>query len=540
MALASLFNNLLASPSFATWLEGEPLDVPSLLRAPSGKPRVAIFSISHLGDAERMFFVTLLLSQMVSWMRTQSGTTSLRALLYMDEIFGYFPPVANPPSKGPLLTLLKQARAFGLGVVLATQNPMDLDYKGLSNTGTWFVGRLQTDRDKARLVEGLSGAGGSSASVDAQALERLLSSLEKRQFLVHNVHDTSGPKLLRTRFTLPYLRGPLTREHLKKLQPKETAANAAAVSETAKDAQGDNEEGSASNLPVLPKEITQVFLGASPYVPHLLGTAMVRMNDAKLKVDVSREVRFLFPFSQGVSAVRWDEGSWLKDEVDGLETSADEDCQGEPLPEVATKAKAYTAFGKEFGAWLLENQGVLRFRDTATGLVSMEGEDQASFLGRVAQAKREARDAAMAKLRAKYDPKFQALRSKIEIETQAAAAARSEASNAVASEGVAAGVSLLAAAFGSRSAAGVARSVGSAARGAARAKKKSAGAEGREARVAALQDKWRDLDAAYQAEQVDIEAEAAQGPLEELTLRPKKTGVRVTLTALAWVGKREA
>ena len=149
-ALAMKLNNLLAAPAFAAWLEGEPLDVAAILRTPGGKPRISIFSIAHLSDAERMFFVTMLLNETVGWMRGQSGTTSLRAIVYMDEIAGYFPPVATPPSKAPLLTLLKQGRAFGLGVVLATQNPVDLDYKGLSNAGTWFLGRLQTERDKAR------------------------------------------------------------------------------------------------------------------------------------------------------------------------------------------------------------------------------------------------------------------------------------------------------------------------------------------------------------------------------------------------------
>ncbi len=175
-ALAMALNNLLAAPGFGAWLEGEPLDVANLLHTPEGKPRVAIVSIAHLNDAERMFFVSLLLNQVVGWMRTQSGTTSLRALLYMDEIFGFFPPVANPPSKTPLLTLLKQARAFGVGVVLATQNPVDLDYKGLSNTGTWFIGRLQTERDKARVLDGLEGAAGiAGQGFDRAELERILS-----------------------------------------------------------------------------------------------------------------------------------------------------------------------------------------------------------------------------------------------------------------------------------------------------------------------------------------------------------------------------
>ena len=181
--LAMSLNNLLAAPAFAAYMEGEPLDIQNILYTPAGKPRVAIFSIAHLNDAQRMFFVSLLLNQMLGWMRTQSGTTSLRAILYMDEIFGYFPPVANPPSKLPLLTLLKQGRAFGLGVVLATQNPVDLDYKGLSNTGTWFIGRLQTERDKARMLEGLEGvAGGTGLKFDRQEMEQMLAGLDKPDF----------------------------------------------------------------------------------------------------------------------------------------------------------------------------------------------------------------------------------------------------------------------------------------------------------------------------------------------------------------------
>src|SRR5262245_3018099 len=216
-SLAMKLNNLLASPGFQAWLEGEALDIQSLLYTSAGKPRMAIFSIAHLNDAERMFFVTLLLGQMVGWMRAQSGTTSLRALLYMDEIFGYFPPVANPPSKLPLLTLLKQARAFGLGIVLATQNPVDLDYKGLANTGTWFIGRLQTERDKARVLEGLEGASTSAGKkFDRGRMEQTLAGLGNRIFLMNNVHEDE-PVVFETRWCLSYLRGPLTRTQIKML-----------------------------------------------------------------------------------------------------------------------------------------------------------------------------------------------------------------------------------------------------------------------------------------------------------------------------------
>ena len=216
-ALAMKLNNLLASPGFAAWLEGDPLDVGGLLYTPRGKPRLSIMSIAHLSDNERMFFVTILLNEVLAWIRTQPGTSSLRAILYMDEIFGYFPPTANPPSKVPMLTLLKQARAFGLGVVLATQNPVDLDYKGLSNAGTWFLGRLQTQRDKDRVLEGLEGASTVAGhAFDRKKMDEILSGLGNRVFVMNNVHDDQ-PVVFQTRWALSYLRGPLTREQIQTL-----------------------------------------------------------------------------------------------------------------------------------------------------------------------------------------------------------------------------------------------------------------------------------------------------------------------------------
>jgi hypothetical protein len=208
--LAMALNNLVAAPGFGAWMEGQPLDIASILYTPQGKPRHAVFSIAHLSDAERMFFVSLLLNQILGWVRTQSGTTSLRALVYMDEIAGYFPPTANPPSKQPLLTLMKQARAFGVGVILATQNPVDLDYKGLSNAGTWLIGRLQTDRDKQRVLDGLEGAASTAGSrFDRASVDRILSSLGPRVFLMNNVHEDT-PEIIESRWCLSYLRGPLT------------------------------------------------------------------------------------------------------------------------------------------------------------------------------------------------------------------------------------------------------------------------------------------------------------------------------------------
>jgi len=257
--LAMKLNNLLAAPGFQAWLEGAPLDIQQLLYTASGKPRLAIFSIAHLSDAERMFFVTLLLSQMVGWMRAQSGTTSLRALLYMDEILGYFPPVANPPSKLPLLTLLKQARAFGLGVVLATQNPVDLDYKGLANTGTWFIGRLQTERDKARVLEGLEGASSSAGKkFDKGRMEQTLAGLGNRIFLMNNVNEDE-PIVFETRWCLSYLRGPLTRSQIKLLMDARRGDVAGSSRERTPALSSPQQAGTASR-PILPPDVPQHFL----------------------------------------------------------------------------------------------------------------------------------------------------------------------------------------------------------------------------------------------------------------------------------------
>jgi len=336
-ALAMSLNNLLAAPGFGAWMEGEPLEIDHLLHTAEGKPRVAIISIAHLTDAERMFFVSLLLNQVVGWMRAQSGTTSLRALLYMDEIFGFFPPVANPPSKTPLLTLLKQARAFGVGVVLATQNPVDLDYKGLSNTGTWFIGRLQTERDKARVLDGLEGAAGSAGQgFDRAGLERILSGLSARIFLLNNVHE-DHPVVFESRWAMSYLRGPLTRAQIKSLMDPRREAAAAAPAKTTAKATGDSAAAPASARPVrpaapaataaapapaprplLPPDIPQHFVPARGgavkgsvllYRPMLFGSAQVRVSDTASKIDVGRDVSVLTPITGEAVPVAWEQAT---------------------------------------------------------------------------------------------------------------------------------------------------------------------------------------------------------------------------------------
>ncbi|MGK0274394.1 MAG: hypothetical protein ACI9N0_000770, partial [Ilumatobacter sp.] len=225
MALAMKLNGLLASPSFAAWGQGAPLDIQSMMYSPDGKPRCAIITTAHLSDTERQFVTSLVLSKLVTWMRAQSGTTDLRAMLYMDEVAGYLPPTANPPTKKPIMTLMKQARAFGVGVVLSTQNPVDIDYKALSNAGTWMIGRLQTDRDKARLLDGMASAAG---GVDIQAVGDTISGLGKREFILRRAGKDT-PEVFTTRWAMSYLRGPMTRDQIQQVSSDTPVGTATAA-----------------------------------------------------------------------------------------------------------------------------------------------------------------------------------------------------------------------------------------------------------------------------------------------------------------------
>jgi hypothetical protein len=291
LALAMRLNHLLASPGFSAWTEGEPLEIERLLYTPEGKPRLSVLSIAHLDDHERMFFVTWLLGEVVAWMRRQSGTQSLRALLYLDEVMGFLPPVAEPPSKAPLLTLMKQARAFGVGVVLATQNPIDLDYKALSNAGTWFLGRLQTERDQARLLDGLEGsAAARGGGFERAEMERQLAGMGKRVFLLHSVHQ-KHPVLFHTRWALSYLRGPLTLQEIARLQP-ETPVVAPVPVAAPRDVPAPPKPVEAR--PALPAGLVERFLSVDGapsegaqllYRPALLGSAQLHYADKRMGID---------------------------------------------------------------------------------------------------------------------------------------------------------------------------------------------------------------------------------------------------------------
>jgi len=535
-ALAMSLNNLLASPGFGAWLTGEPLDIQRLLWTAEGKPRVSILSIAHLSDAERMFFVTLLLNELVAWMRGQTGTTSLRALFYMDEVFGFFPPVANPPAKTPMLTLLKQARAYGVGCVLATQNPVDLDYKGLSNAGTWFLGRLQTERDKARVIEGLEGASAAAGkSFDKQAMEATLAGLGKRVFLMNNVHE-DAPVLFETRFTLSFLRGPLTKKQIQVLMaPQKSAAPAPPVATAAVVA--------SDARPAVPAGVKETFLpwrgAAQPgerlvYRPSLLGAAKVHFVDAKAQVDAWVDAALIAPIADGGV---WDAAEDLGEKPE-LEDEPAARAAFDSLPAAASQPRSYAAWAKELTECLYRKRTLDLHSCPSLKLVAKPRESEGDFKVRVQQAAREKRDAAVDALRAKYAAKADTLRNQEQRAAERVAREQAQASQQTMQTAISVGATLLGALFGRKS-----LSVGSigrattAARGVGRTMKERQDVDGAEQSVEVVRQKIADLEAELQSEIVELTNanELENFAIQSASLKPRKSDITVSGVLLVWV-----
>lgn len=549
---AMLINNLLASPGFQTWLTGEPLDIGRMLHTPDGKPRVSIFSIAHLGDAERMFFVSLLLNQMAGWMRSQSGTTSLRALLYMDEIFGYLPPTENPPSKKPMMILLKQSRAFGLGILLATQNPVDLDYKALSNIGTWWLGRLQTERDKARVLDGLEGAAvAQGGKFDRQSMDTMLAGLGNRIFLMNNVHE-DGPCVMQVRWCMSYLRGPLTRSQIKSLMDAKRAefsGGAASPEKTAAAQKAAAQESApaASARPDLPPAVPEYFLpitspAAAPlplrYVPALLTCADVVFSDRAKDISTTQKCAFLTPIQPEQSTLSDEPGKPVA--VDPGKLSKEPDGRAAsyaPLPVFARKASTYTEARASAVDRIYQQQSFEILCSRKLEEYAKAGESEGDFRARLQHKARELRDGEMDKLKQKYAAKF---RNIAEDRARAEAAVEREKGQASAAK-MSTGISVLGGIFGAllgrKSASGIAGSVATAARSGTRAWQQSGDVGRAQDRLAALADEETALNAEVEREtqkirdSFDIDRE----PLEKETIRPLKKNIVITAAGLAWV-----
>lgn len=543
--LAMKINTLVASPGFAAWRTGEPLDIKRLFHTGAGKPRLTILSIAHLSDAERMFFVTLLLNEVIAWMRSQPGTSSLRALLYMDEVFGYFPPTANPPSKTPMLTLLKQARAFGLGVVLATQNPVDLDYKGLSNCGTWWIGRLQTERDKARVLDGLEGAATAAGhGFNRSDMDKLISGLSQRVFLMNNVHE-DHPILFQTRWALSFLRGPLSRTQIAELMKsrKNGEANVSVSSASAGAEKLASEEKMAGGgRPILPPEIEEHFepirkAGNITYKPSLLGEAKVHFTNTSAGIDVWEKLSLVSLLNEALADEPWLESELFVEDPPEREKSPDSDGKFAPLPPELARPKSFAALTTALKDHLYRNHVLKLFKYAPLKITSQPGESEGDFRVRAASKVSEQRDEQIQALRAKYAAKRKTLEDKILRAQQKLEREKSQAQSKMMDAAISIGSTIFGSLMGRKTISST--TLGKAAT-AAKTATKVAGQKQDVAHAEESLDvvttQLADLDA-----QIDAEVEALKSSanpqnleIETVELSPKKTEIQIDRVALYW------
>jgi hypothetical protein len=584
--LAMAFNNLVAAPTFQSWLQGDPLDIDRIFYTTDGRPRHSIFYIAHLSDSERMFFVTLLLENLLTWVRRQAGTTSLRALLYFDEIFGFLPPTAEPPSKRPLLTLLKQARAFGLGCVLVTQNPVDLDYKGLTNTGTWFIGKLQAERDKERVLQGLKGAiaaaGGKGQEVD---YDTLLSQLGSRVFLLHNVHE-ERPIVFHTRWVMSYLRGPLTRPQIQQLmagrQPSATAAPVAPTPSSAAApiatpvaaaavpaAPPPAEEtagpppGFAKLQPTLDPSVSQVFLptqlseqAASRqwsqeigrtlnvessqliYEPAVVGAAEVRFVDQKRKVNEQTAKLLVVPAPEALAAVDWSSAEALPVSLNDLGSGPERvgASQGPffaPVPEGANDARELKEIEKSLSDYLYYNTRLKIKVHQELELFQRPNETERDFKIRLQQAAREKRDEEVDELEQKYERKIERLEDKLRKEEQDLAESEAEYQARKQQEIIGIGETVLGFFMGRRST----RALSSAASKRRMTSRAKMGIEEVKEDIEELTKDIAEVEEELKEAADDI-TQKWDNLMDDLTteeIAPRRTDVNIQLTALAWL-----
>jgi hypothetical protein len=549
--LAMLLNNLLASPSFEAWIEGIPLDIERLLWTTEGKPRHSVFYLAHLPDSERMFFVTLLMTAVEGWMRAQSGSPSLRALIYFDEVLGYMPPVANPPSKPPMLRLLKQARAFGVGLLLTTQNPVDLDYKGLSNAGTWFIGKLQTEQDKARLLDGLESAE-SEAGFKRAEIDRLISDLDKRVFILHNVHE-QAPMIFQTRWAMAYLRGPITRDQIRPLNEL-VSAKMAAGPRAAAPAAAPADSRTSATRPAVPQGTPEYFLpnnltssealksagreageftaAGLVYKPALLAQAVIRYLDRKHGIDTQQSSAAMVEEADRTGVVRWED--WVTPPVDaaGLDRSPASDALFGDLFAPLNDASQLRSLETDFKDFIYHSQGLKLLSNSALELIASPETTKAGFHQQLSEAASKARDAEVESLREKYETKIDRIQDRLTKEERELAEDESELSARKMEELATHAENILGLFGGSRSR----RRVSSSLTKRRMTSKAKADVEESHAVIEDLQKELAEMEAELRTEIEQIHARWAEvaEQVEETVVTPYKKDIRMELFGVAW------
>lgn len=559
LGLAMALNGFLASPSFQAWIEGEPLVPEAFLWTADQRPRHSIFYLSHLSDRERMFFVTLLLSAVESWIRTQPGSPALRALVYFDEVLGFLPPVKEPPSKAPLLRLLKQARAFGLGLLLTTQNPIDLDYKALSNAGTWFVGRLQTEQDKARLLDGLESAAAEGGGFNRKTADATISKLQKRVFLLHNVHE-KAPQVFYTRWAMAYLKGPITRTQLRELNAFAGAGEKLGLREVAAEAvsqpaSSQKEIGATLTRAAAPQGVHEFFLpnnltvaqalkqeGRDPasvkmlglvYEPALIAQATARFLDRKTGLDelVPSTALVIDPDRRGF--IRWEQ--YLREPI------AFEAFDHSPLPESRfmdlqpplSDAKILNQVEKDYLEYVYRNATLNLLANSALKMVASPGTTKAEFHKQCAEAARKARDEEIGKTKDKLQTKIKQVQTKRSREERELNADEAKLSGRKLEEAATHVENVLGLLSGSRSRRRISSSL---TKRRLTSQAKASMEESREV-IEQLEREEEDLNQQMQAAIAEIErrwADVAE-TIDEQTVKPFKKDVLIEYFGIAWV-----
>lgn len=543
MKLAMSLNTILASPGFNAWTQGEPLDIQQILYGNDAKPKTAIFSLAHLSDSERMFFVTTLLTRFISWMRRQAGSSSLKALLYMDEIFGYFPSTANPPSKKPMLLLLKQARAYGCGVVLATQNPVDLDYKGLSNIGTWFVGRLQTRQDQQRVASGVAGANG--GRLDEGHVKELLTNLKSRQFLLHSAHRNE-PVLFESRWVMSYLKGPISSKDIALLMADRKHGTGSMKSgqqqaESVKKTTIVQQPG--GQKPVLSGEIEQLYMQQNitkeqvNFEPYLAAVSKVRFFNSTRGIDEVKTVSFRIYLDEHFNRPEWGEAEPLPYTFADCATSPPSASSYLSLPASISSLKNFRQITKSFTDYLYQSEGLELFRCRPLKLESQPGEEIGDFKVRINDLLRDKKDEALEKLRSKYAVKEQRLEQRLVKALQKVEKEEHDVKSRTTDTLLSIGVAVVGAFFGRKSfsTTNVSRAA-TGMRKASRVVKEKGDVKRAEEQMEMLQQDLEDLTALLE-EQLGIIAESfseEQYEIETFAIKPRRSDIFDVRVCLVW------
>lgn len=537
LKLALKLNNIIANPSFKTWIEGETLDISNLLYDETGKAKVSIFSIAHLNDSQRMFFVTLLLNQMVAWMRRQEGTTSLKALLYMDEIFGYFPPNSNPPSKQPMLTLLKQARSFGIGIILSTQNPVDIDYKGLANIGTWFIGRLQTKQDKEKVIDGLSSA--NEGNLNKDEVMNLISNLEKRNFILKNINE-DGIKIFETRWALSYLKGPISKDGIKKLMSEKKKENITTqkIENENQTTQINIEKGIPK--PIITSNLTEKYLYSSQnsayYLqPYLICSCDVHYIDAPKNIDFEEKISYKIYLDENMKNIDFEEKEELGN--NSFEEKEKPNSFYYELPSFIQKEKDLKVIEKDFMDYIYRSSKLTLYKNEFLKITSKQTESLNDFKIRLQDRLNEKIDLEVEKLKVKFVKENDSIETKLSKLYEKLQKEEIQATSTTTDTIISIGTSLLGAFFGNSviNKTNIGK-VATSAKGASKILKERNDVKQVENEILELQQQKEALKTLLENEigKINLANQSSNFPIEEIFIKPKRSDIYNTKLALLW------